>query len=62
MKKKSNTKIYHRFSGYTLEDCDCRYCLHYGGGRKGCLADKCVCIEEIEEARRTERSRYGSKN
>ena len=43
---KNNTKIYNRFKGFTLEDCDCRYCLYYGGRRKGkvnCLADECVC-------------------
>jgi len=62
MKRNSNTRIYHKFSGYTLEDCDCRYCLHYGGKRKGCLLDECVCTEEIEEARRRERSRNGSKD
>ena len=27
---KNNTKIYNRFKGVTLEDCDCRYCLYYG--------------------------------
>lgn len=62
---KNNTKIYNRFQGYSLEDCDCRYCLYYGGKRKGkitCLADNCVCKEEIKEARRRERMRYGSKN
>ena len=32
---KNNTKIYNRFKGFTLEDCDCRYCLYYGGRRKG---------------------------
>lgn len=31
---KNNTKIYNRFKGFTLEDCDCRYCLYYGGRRK----------------------------
>lgn len=62
---KNNTKIYNRFQEYTLEDCDCRYCLYYGGRRKGkitCLADNCVCKEEIKETRRRERMRYGSKN
>lgn len=24
------TRIYNRFTGYTVEDCDCRYCLYYG--------------------------------
>ena len=49
-----------------LEDCDCRYCLYYGGRRKGkvnCLADECVCAEEIRQAKesyRRERSFNGS--
>ena len=50
---KRNTKIYSPFKGYTLEDCDCRYCLYYGGKRRRrvlCLADVCVCKSEIEEA------------
>lgn len=62
---KNNTKIYNRFQGYTLEDCDCRYCLYYGGRRKHkiiCLADNCVCKDEIKEARRRERKSYGGKN
>ena len=61
---KNNTKIYNRFKGFTLEDCDCRYCLYYGGRRKGkvnCLADECVCAEEIRQAKesyRRERSLF----
>ena len=50
---KNNTKIYNRFKGFTLEDCDCRSCLYYGGRRKGevnCLADECVCADEIRQA------------
>lgn len=46
--------IYSRFEGYTLEDCDCKYCLYYGGKKKGkitCLADRCVCEEEIRRAK-----------
>ena len=57
---KRNTKIYSPFKGYTLEDCDCRYCLYYGGKRRRrvlCLVDVCVCKSEIEEARRRERKR-----
>ena len=41
---KNNTKIYNRFKGFTLEDC---------------LADECVCAEEIRQAKercRRERS------
>ena len=50
---RNNTKIYNRFKDYALEDCDCRYCLHYGGRRKHkvkCLADACACTEEIKQA------------
>lgn len=62
---KRNTRIYNKWRGYSLEDCDCRYCLYYGGKRKHkviCFADNCVCKEEIEEARRRERNTNGSKN
>jgi len=40
------THIYNRFKGYTAADCDCRYCLHYGGKKKGCLIPVCCCLEE----------------
>lgn len=62
---KQTTRRYNKFSGYSLEDCDCRYCLYYGGKRKRrvlCLTDECVCKEEIKKARRRERSKNGSKN
>ncbi len=48
-------RIYNKFKGYTLEDCDCRYCLYYGGRRKGkiiCLVDECVCADEIRQAKK----------
>ena len=47
-------KILNKFRGYTLEDCDCKYCVYYGGKRKGkvtCLADKCICEDEIRQAK-----------
>lgn len=50
---KKNTKIYNKFTGYTLEDCDCKYCVYYGGKKKGkiiCLTEKCCCKEEKAEA------------
>ena len=62
---KQTTRRYNKFSGYSLEDCDCRYCLYYGGKRKRrviCLAEECVCKEEIKKARRRERNKNGSKN
>ncbi len=63
---KRNTRIYNKWRGYTLADCDCRYCVYYGGKRKGiitCLTEKCVCKNEIREAaelERRERKIYGS--
>ena len=63
---KKNTKIYNKFTGYTLEDCDCKYCVYYGGKKKGkiiCLTEKCCCEEEKAEAirRATEKGHiYGS--
>lgn len=47
-------KVLNKFKGYTLADRDCKYCLYYGGKRKGkinCLAEKCVCEEEIKHAK-----------
>ena len=60
--------IYNKFKGYTLKDCECQYCLYYVGKRKRkitCLADECVCNDEIRKAKersRKERSKSGSKN
>jgi len=42
----SKTHIYNRFKGYTARDCDCKFCLHYGGKKKGCLIPVCCCLEE----------------
>lgn len=63
---KQNTRIYNKWKGYTLADCDCKYYVYYGGKRKGkitCLTEKCVCEEEIRQAaecERRERKIYGS--
>lgn len=63
---KQNTRIYNKWQGYTLADCDCKYCVYYGGKRKSkiiCLTEKCVCADEIREAakrERRERKIYGS--
>ena len=46
-------RIYNKWQGYSLADCDCRYCLYYGGRKHGeciCLSEKCVCLEEIAKA------------
>lgn len=59
-------RINNKFKGYTLEDCDCRYCLYYGERRKGkpgCLADECVCTDEIRKAKNRKKGvPNGSKN
>lgn len=58
-------RILSRWKGYTVEDCDCRYCLYYGGGRKGnikCLAEECVCKEELKEALEREKRTNGNQN
>ena len=60
-------RLYDRWPGYSVEDCDCKYCLYYGGkrhGEIGRLADECVCKEELKVAVAKERrqERNGSKN
>lgn len=61
---KGTTRIYDKWQGYTLADCDCRYCLYYGGEKKGtdCLSEECVCAREIQEAIARERESDGSKD
>lgn len=44
------TRIYNRFTGYTVEDCDCRYCRYYGGKRTGCMRKYCCCLPERLQA------------
>ncbi len=47
---KQNVRVFHRFPGYTVKDCDCRYCLYYGGRKAGCPLDVCCCAQERREA------------
>ena len=45
--------LYDRWPGYSVEDCDCKYCLYYGGKLNGeirCLVEECVCKEELRAA------------
>ncbi len=59
-------RILNRWQGYTVADCDCRYCLYYGGMKRRevqRLAEECVCIDELKEAiRREGMKKNGSKN
>ena len=64
MRRTKYTKIYNRFKGYTLSDLDCKYCLYYGGRKKGevvCLTPECVCKEELREALKRERTENHGK-
>ena len=60
MKKNKNNND--RWQGYTPADCDCKYCVYYGGKKNSnviCLTDTCVCSDEIrhtKQAYRRERS------
>ena len=49
-RKNDTSKIYDPFTGYSMADCDCTFCLYYGGKRAGCKASKCCCEEEWTEA------------
>lgn len=40
------TKIYDRFKGCTVAECDCIFCLHYDIKRKRCPLPRCCCEEE----------------
>ena len=55
---KKNKKNNDRWQGYTPADCDCKYCVYYGGQKNGnviCLADACVCSDEIRHAKQAYR-------
>jgi hypothetical protein len=48
-------KIYEKWSGYTLADCECIYCLYYAKNQ-GCSRMVCCCLEEKAEAMEREKS------
>ena len=57
--------VLQKWKGYTVADCDCKYCLYYGGmfqKEVQCLAAECVCKEELKEALRRERMKNGNQN
>ena len=54
-----------KWRGYSVADCDCRYCLYYGGRKDGevnCLAEECVCKAELKEALLRESMKDSTKN
>ena len=53
------------WQGYTVKDCDGKFCLYYGGRHGGeiiCETEECVCKEDLKNALRRERRPDGSKN
>lgn len=49
----------------TLKDCDCEYCLYYGGIEDGeviCLTAECPCRDTMQEIFQRERNLDGRKN
>ena len=47
----SGNKTYiNKFKGYHLEDCECCWCSHFQGKKKGCRLPKCCCEGEKREA------------
>lgn len=47
---KSNARVVNRFKGYSVEDCECKYCLYFAGKGKSCPLKVCCCKEERAEA------------
>lgn len=43
-------KIINKWKGYYIEDCECAFCLYYGGKKQGCKLKKCCCKNEKQEA------------
>ena len=45
-----NTRIQNRFTGYTVADCACKFCLYYSGKCRGCTIKICCCLAERQQA------------
>ena len=35
---------------YFAEDCDCQYCVYYGGKKRGCTLTACCCDDIRQDA------------
>ena len=46
-KRGTGTRIYNRFTYWSVADCACENCVNYAGEGKKCPLDKC-CIEDIK--------------
>ena len=56
-----NTRVFQRFQ-YHLEDCECRYCLHFKGKKRGCALKECCCDGIKQEAIESGRIKRGKQN
>ena len=53
---KSNVRIYQRFEWWSVQDCDCEYCLYYRGKKRPCAHESCCCKDVLAEAIRREKA------
>jgi len=56
----SNTHIFNRWKGYTLDDCACEFCIHFVGINEPCPLDACCCAKERYEAFLREYGGFGN--
>ncbi|GHU58612.1 hypothetical protein AGMMS49975_25370 [Clostridia bacterium] len=56
MGKSKNTRIYDKFTYWSVADCDCKFCAFYRGKKRGCSFDECYCAEERDEVYRREQA------
>lgn len=50
------TRRYGKFDWWSVEDCDCKYCLYYKGKKRGCSLEECCCEDIRAEAVRREQA------
>jgi hypothetical protein len=48
--KHKTTRIHNKWTGYFLEDIECKFCPNYLGKKKGCKYSKCQFDEEKQDA------------
>ena len=48
--KRAHSRRSNRWEGYYLEDCECIYCKHYEGKKRGCPLEYCCCEDEKLDA------------
>jgi len=51
---RKSVRYHNRFEWWSVKDCDCKWCLHYRGKKRGCSLDECCCDDIRQEAIRRE--------